>query len=158
MTWGSWLASRWEFEDAQWTEIDIKSEYRCWLLTEGQAACKRANIRDYLRAPLIACLATTGPDELVKDLKTMMDVWKALTQWLVTAALDQNVHGAASLALRMRQGCVDIKKRRREDKKRKRTQDNGPEVPRLQTDGEFERTTSSARSSPTISHHLSCVF
>ena len=158
VTWGTWLAARWEFEDPQWTELDIRSEYRCWLLTEGQAACKRANIRDFLRAPLIACLATIGPDELVKDLQTMMNVWKAIPQWLVTAALDQNVHGAESLALRMKQGRVDIKKRRREDKKRKRTEDNGPEVTCFETDGEFERTTSSARSSLIFPHHPSCVY
>ena len=82
------------------------------------SGCSKArHIRDFLRAPLIACLATIGLDELVDDLKTMVDVWKALPQWLVTAALDQGVHGVESFAIRMKQGRIDIKKRRREEKK-----------------------------------------
>jgi len=146
VTWGVWLACRWEFEDKQRTEIDILSEYRCWLLTEGQAAAQRANIRDFLRAPLIASCATIGPDELVEDRATMMNAWKALPQWLTTAALNQNVHGAASLAERMRQGRIDIKARQREEKKtRKRLRMEV--LPRFETDGELERATSSARSS-----------
>jgi hypothetical protein len=146
VTWGVWLACRWEFEDKQWTEIDILSEYRCWLLTEGQAAAKRANIRHFLRMPLIAACCTIGPDEQVQDKKTMMDAWKALPQWLTTVALDQNVHGAASLAERMRQGRIDIKARQREEKKtRKRLRMEV--LPRFETDGELERATSSARSS-----------
>ena len=141
----------------QWTELDIHSEYRCWLLTEGQAAAPRANIRDFLRAPLIASCKTSGEDELVQDKKVMMDVWKALPQWLTTVALDQNVHGADSLATRMKQGRIDIKARKRQEKlsnKRKRTE----VLPHIQTDGEFERTTSSARSSLIFPHHPSCVY
>ena len=76
----------------------------------------------------------------------MVDVWKALPQWLTIVALDQNVHGAASLATRMKQGRIDIKHRIREDKKlRKRSRTEV--LPRPQTDGELERATSSARSS-----------
>ena len=146
VTWGTWLSSRWEFEDPQWTEVDIKSEYRCWLLTEGQAAAQRANIRDFLRAPLIAACCTIGPDEQVQDKKTMMDVWKALPQWLTTFALNQNVLGAESLASRMRQGRIDIKARQREEKK-SRKRPMAEVLPRFETDGEFERATSSARSS-----------
>jgi hypothetical protein len=76
----------------------------------------------------------------------MMDVWKALPQWLTTVALQQNVYGAASLATRMKQGRIDIKTRLREEKKalkRARTE----VLPNAQTDGELERATSSARSS-----------
>ena len=147
MTWGSWLASRWEFESPQWTEIDIRSEYRCWLLTEGQAKCKSANVRHFLRAPLIASCKTFGEGEQVADKKTMMDVWKALLQWLTTAALHQNVYGAASLATRMKQGRIDIKTRLREEKKSSKRARTVSTSTRPQTDGELERATSSARSS-----------
>jgi hypothetical protein len=151
VTWGTWLAtvaSRWEFEDDQWTETDIKSEYRCWLLTEGQAKCKSDNVRHFLRAPLIASCKTSGEDELVQDKNTMMNVWKALPQWLTNVALDQNVHGAASLAERMRQGRVDIKARQRQfDQEKKSNRGKRTEaLPHFQTDGELERATSSARS------------
>ena len=113
-------------------------------MIEGQPACKRANVRYFLKLPLIAACKTSGEDEQVQDRKTMMDVWKALPQWLTTAAISQNVHGAASLAERMRQGRIDIKARQREEKKntRKRTE----VLPHFQTDGELERATSSARS------------
>ena len=118
------------------------------LVVDRRTSCSKARQHSTLSQEchsLLAC-CTIGPDEQVQDKKTMMDAWKALPQWLTTVALDQNVHGAASLAERMRQGRIDIKARQREEKKtRKRLRMEV--LPRFETDGELERATSSARSS-----------